>query len=138
MIFDISIWFRRRIRDVPGMSKMTSAYPDDVLCTCLCRKHAKDTRSTPNIENSFALEQMAVLHDRRAIGSSTDVVLQHLLVNAWRHRSTIQNKNKKRRIRKSHRNGHKNRHSYERRKIKEKTTSIRLLETRPKALNVRN
>lgn len=45
-------------------------------------EHAKDPGSTTDIQDSFPLEQMAIVHDRRTVRTCPDGVLQHLLVDA--------------------------------------------------------
>jgi hypothetical protein len=64
-------------------SRDDSAHPDNMLRTRLGGEHTKHTRATANVEHSFALEQVAVVHDRGPVGVGPDLVFEHLLVNAW-------------------------------------------------------
>jgi hypothetical protein len=57
-------------------------HSDDMFGASLGGEHAKDPGSTTDIQDSFPLEQMAIVHDRRTVRTCPDGVLQHLLVDA--------------------------------------------------------
>ena len=46
-------------------------------------KHAQNPRPTSNIKHRLAFEKMRVVDDRGSVGSRSDGILQHLLVNAY-------------------------------------------------------
>ena len=60
-----------------------STYTNDVRRASLGGEHREDASPATNIEHGLALEEVTVVHDRRAVRARTDAVLEHLLVDAW-------------------------------------------------------
>lgn len=58
-----------------------STHTDNVLCASLCSKHAQYAGSASNVQHSFSLEKVGIVDDRSSIRSSSDRVLEHLLVD---------------------------------------------------------
>lgn len=52
-------------------------------------KHAEYTSPTANIKHHFAFEQVLVVVYSIAIGQSSDLVLEHFLMNSWSVTQTL-------------------------------------------------
>ena len=86
MIFDISICQNERqspINQNRQQSENQNTYADDVRSPGLGSEHAQNPRSTSNIKHRLAFEKVRVIDDRGSVGSRSDCILQHLLVNAY-------------------------------------------------------
>ena len=57
------------------------AHPIDMLRSSFSSKHAEYARPTANIQNNLSTKQVLVVVDGIAIGQSSYLVLQHLLVD---------------------------------------------------------
>lgn len=76
----MSIWYGPSVERL--LMRQSTTYPDDEFCASLRGEHAQDAGTTSDVKNSLPLEQMAIVHDRRAVRPRPDAVLEHLLVDA--------------------------------------------------------
>lgn len=59
-----------------------------MLRTGLSSEHTQDPRTTSNIQDRLAFEEVGVVDDGRAVGSRAHGIFQHLFVDAWTTRSS--------------------------------------------------
>ena len=57
-------------------------YANNVSSTSLGGKHAQDTGTTADVKDELVLEEMGIVHDRIAVRSRADSVLEHLLMDS--------------------------------------------------------
>jgi hypothetical protein len=62
-------------------SKKIATDPNDMFRSGFCSKHAEDARPTPNVEDCFSIEEMAVVDDRRTVRTRSYGVFQHFFMN---------------------------------------------------------